>query len=1015
MNTINSKERFTQVRVINLFKELGYTFYGNWEERDNNRNVEEAYLRKFLTQQYNDPVLVEKAIQKTLQAAQTTVGSLYDRNKAFYELLRYGAKVKHIGEQTQTLNLIDWKNWQNNHFAIAEEVTLRGNNTRRPDIVLYINGIAIGVLELKRSSVDIAEGIRQNISNQDENFNTHFFTTVQLVLAGNNTQGLKYGTIKTTEKYFLSWKEDEQENEDYKLDKYLKKLCQKERLLDIIFNAVIFDAGIKKLPRPHQYFALKEAQNFIKRSESGIIWHTQGSGKSILMVLIAKWIKENVNNSRVVLLTDRIELEKQIAENFENMGETAARTGSGKELMNYLTQTTPRLISVLIFKFGNRGETDYKTFIKELKENPLPIQGNVFVFVDECHRTQSGKLHETMKTVLNKAVFLGFTGTPLLKADYDMTMQVFGRYIHTYKFNEAVADGVVKDLVYEGRDIDQELSSPERVDAWFEAKTKGLNDFQKAELKKRWGTMQNILSSRSRIQKIVNDIELDFATKPRLISEKGNAILVAPRIYEACKYYEVFQQSALKNKCAVITSYNPNTRDITTEDTGEYTETDKEYIYNTYQNLLKDIRPETGKTATETYEDKSKQAFVNQPATMKLLIVVSKLLTGFDAPSCSYIYIDKKMQDHTLFQAICRTNRLDTDDKDFGYIVDYKGLFDNVTDVISVYTSELSSEGATKEEVEIQIKDRLKMARERLENALESLEEICQAVESPKSEMDYIRYFCGNTEIPTDLKDNEFKRVALYKGIVAYIRAYANIKGEMEEADFTPREIAHYEDRMAFYLKLRETIRIASGETIDLKAYEADMRSLIDNYINAKDAKIIASFEDISILDLLQTDIGTAIDQLPEGIRTNPEAIAETVENAISSKIVEKQLSDPKYFEQMSALLQALIEERKKGILDYIEHLKKAKELIKKVKRGTEETTPSTIKTGGMKAIYHFLDNDEQLTIACEDAIQNAKREGFRENIIRQNEIKGAIFGVINNETKTEEIYRIVEHHKADY
>ncbi|WP_185148849.1 type I restriction endonuclease subunit R [Empedobacter brevis] len=1013
---INPIERLTQNRIIQLFKELGYTYYGNWEERERNSNVEEFYLTSFLKEQGYTESLIKKAVQETVQLAQTNSGNIYERNKNFYSLLRYGVKAKNnVGEHNETIHLIDWQNWENNHFGIAEEVTLKGNKTRRPDIVLYINGIALGVLELKRGTVDISESIRQNISNQKEKFNENFFATIQIILAGNNTQGLKYGTIETPEKYYLSWKENEQENEGYKLDKYLKKLCNKERLIDIIYNTVVYDAGRKKLPRPHQYFALKEAQNFIRQNEGGIIWHTQGSGKSILMIIIAKWILENVTNSRVVLLTDRTELDKQIADNFENMGEQVARTRSGKELMRFLTQSKPRLIASLIHKFGNKGETDYKTFIEEIKNNPLPIQGNVFVFVDECHRTQSGKLNETMKTILQKAVFIGFTGTPLLKKDKQTTMDVFGRYIHTYKFNEAVSDGVVKDLVYEGRDIDQNLSSQEKVDAWFEAKTKGLNDFQKSELKKRWGTMQNVLSSRSRMEKIVSDILFDFSVKPRLSSEKGNAILVASSIYEACKYYELFQNTPFKSKCAIITSYNPQTKDITTEDTGEFSETDKEYIYKVYEKVLQNVTAIAGKTQTETYEDYSKDLFIKQPARMKLLIVVSKLLTGFDAPSCSYIYIDKKMQDHTLFQAICRTNRLDTDDKDFGYIIDYMGLFGNVTDAIDVYTSELDTENFSKEEVEIQLKDRLMMARERIENALEELEAICEPVELPKADLDYIHYFCGNTEIASDLKSNEYKRVALYKAIVSYIRAFANIKSEMELAGYTQKEIIYFEERLDFYLKLRETIRIASGETLDLKAYEADMRHLIDNYIQASESKVISPFEDISLLDLMESDIFTAIDKLPEGIRSNPEAIAETVENAISSKIVEKHLLDPKYFEKMSQLLFELIEQRKKGALQYKEYLAKAAELIKKVKSGKSDDTPSTIKTIGMRAIYNYLDNNEDLTIACEIAIQYSKKEGFRENIQKQNEIKEAIYEVIKDEIKTEEIYQLVEDNKFDY
>ncbi|MBS1747578.1 MAG: HsdR family type I site-specific deoxyribonuclease, partial [Bacteroidetes bacterium] len=550
---INPIERITQNRIIQLFQnQLGYAYYGNWEKREHNSNVETEYLKKNLIQRGYSETLTNKCVQAIYDSATTNAGNLYDRNKNFYSLLRYGVKARpELGEQFDTIFPIDWKNWKNNEFAIAEEVTLnKGQHTRRPDLVLYVNGIALGVLELKRGTVDIAESVNQSISNQKEHFNEWFYSTVQFVLAGNNTQGLKYGTIETPAKYFLSWKEDEQENTDYKLDKYLKKLCTKERLLDIVYNAVVFDAGVKKLPRPHQYFGLKAAQEFVRKKEGGIIWHTQGSGKSLMMVMLGKWILENVANSRLVILTDRTELDDQIERVFNDVGETdIAKTRSGKELMHFLQASKPRLICSLIHKFGNKTETDFDTFLKELQENPVQTQGEIFVFIDECHRTQGGKLNQIMKAVLQHAVFIGFTGTPLLKEDKKTTMDVFGRYIHTYKFNEAVEDGVVKDLMYEGRSIEQNLTSQQKIDQWFDAKTSGLNDFQKSELKKKWGTMQNVLSSKSRMEKIVADILMDFTTKPRLKSQMGNAILVASSIYEACKYYNLFLQTELKNRC----------------------------------------------------------------------------------------------------------------------------------------------------------------------------------------------------------------------------------------------------------------------------------------------------------------------------------------------------------------------------------------------------------------------------------------------------------------------------------
>lgn len=1016
---INPIERLTQNRIIQLFqKELGYAYYGNWEKREHNSNVEQDILKQNLLSRGYSETLTEKAVKEIYDLATSNSGDLYERNKTMYSLLRYGVKARpDLGEQFDTIFPIDWQEIEKNEFGIAEEVTLsKGENNRRPDVILYINGIAMGVLELKRGTTDISESIRQSISNQDQMFNKWFYTTLQLIMAGNDTQGLRYGTIKTQSKYYLTWKEDEANNEEYKLDKYLKKLCQKDRLIDIIYNGVIFDAGVKKLPRPHQYFGLKEAQKFVRRKEGGIIWHTQGSGKSLMMVMLGKWILENVANSRIVILTDRTELDDQIERVFKDVGETdVAKTRSGKELMSFLTSSRPRLVCSLIHKFGNKSETDFDAFIKDLQENPVQTQGEIFVFIDECHRTQSGKLNQVMKTVLHNAVFIGFTGTPLLKEDRKTTMDVFGRYIHTYKFNEAVADGVVKDLMYEGRAIEQTLTSQTKVDQWFEAKTAGLNDFQKNELKKKWGTMQNVLSSKSRMEKIVADIIVDFSTKPRLKSQSGNAILVASSIFEACKYFTLFLNTEMKNRCAIITSYNPNASDVSLEDTGADNETDKQFIYKTYTDLLKDVSVKGNKSKTETYETDSKESFRKEPTRMKLLIVVSKLLTGFDAPPCSYIYIDKKMQDHTLFQAICRVNRLDTEDKDYGYIIDYMELFGKVTDAINVYTSELDSEGFTQEDVSIQLKDRLKIAKNRLFTALETVESICESVSFPKDQLAYMHYFCGNTEKPDDLKATEYRRMALYKAIVEYIRAYANVKADFITAEFTDAEIKRFTNKLNEYLSLREIIRVTSKETIVLKDYEADMRFLIDTYIRAEESEVISPFENTSLLDLLEIDMASGIASLPNDIKGNQEAVAEIIENNVRSKIVEEHLLDPKYFDKMSVLLQELIARRKQETIDYQQYLKEMATLIANVNKGKKSNVPESLNTKGKLALYHTLDENEPLALACEEAVQYAKQDGFRENLAKQKLVKKAIYGVVEDINKVEEVYKIIDAHKDEY
>jgi len=670
MSDIGKPERETQRRVISLFKdELGYRYLGDWTDRDGNSNIEEKLLSDYLQDKggYSD-TQVSKALFLLRSDANNTNRSLYENNRAVYGRLRYGVDVKTDASQpTDTVALINWKQPEENDFVIVEEVTLRGGHERRPDLVLYVNGIALGVIELKNSRVSIGSGIRQSLSNQQPEFNEWFYSTIQFIFAGNDSEGLRYGAIETPEKYFLTWKEDEQDNTRFKLDKYLLKMCNKQRIIELMHDFVLFDGGIKKLPRVHQYFGVKAAQEHVRQRKGGIIWHSQGTGKSIVMVLLAKWILENDPKARVAIITDRDALDKQIERVFTDSGETIARSNSSRDLMGQLAAPSPRLFCSLVHKFGlhdgkgKKSEKEFEQYIKELESKPSPTVGEVYVFVDECHRTQSNRLHKLMTTIMPNAVFIGFTGTPLLKKDKKTSQEVFGGYIHTYKFSEAVEDEIILDLIYEARDIDQHLGSQDKIDAWFEAKTKGLNDWQKDELRKKWGTLQHVLSSRSRMERVVADILFDFNVKPRLSSERGNALLVASSIYEACKYFELLQKTPFKGQCAVITSYNPQAKDVTLEEVGANTETDKQFIFNIYTELLKDVDAQPGTNKTETYEEWAKALFTKEPANMRLLVVVDKLLTGFDAPACTYLYIDKSMQDHGLFQAICRTNRLDGD------------------------------------------------------------------------------------------------------------------------------------------------------------------------------------------------------------------------------------------------------------------------------------------------------------------------------------------------------------------
>jgi type I restriction enzyme, R subunit len=1004
MSTVGQIERKTQNRVVKLFRDnLNYTYLGHWEDRPENRNVEESLLRAFLSHQGYDQALIAKALFELEKAAGDQSKSLYEVNKAVYGLLRYGVKVKpEAGENNVTVWLINWAEPLQNHFAIAEEVTVQGENTKRPDVVLYVNGIALGVLELKRSVVSVAEGIRQNLDNQKKMFIQSFFATVQFVMAGNDTEGLRYGAIETPETYYLAWKEAGQA--ENLLDRSLLQLCEKTRLLELIHDFVVFDSGIKKLARHNQYFGVRAAQERLRKREGGIIWHTQGSGKSLTMVWIAKWIREHIPDSRVLVITDRTELDEQIEKVFKGVSEDIKRTRNGQDLIDWLNATTPLLMCSLIHKFAGKEEGDIASYIAELK-NSLPpdfkAKGDIYVFVDECHRTQSGDLHKAMKQILPNALLIGFTGTPLLKAEKQKSIEVFGGYIHTYKYNEAVKDKVVLDLRYEARDIDQDITSQAKIDQWFEAKTKGLNDVARAQLKQKWGTLQKVLSSQSRLEQIVADILMDMETKDRLQSGRGNAMLVSGSIYQACKLYELFVKSGFE-KCAIVTSYKPTPADIKGEESGEGL-TERLRQYAIYNQML-------GGQDAETFEKDAKKKFVEAPGQMKLLIVVDKLLTGFDAPSATYLYIDKPMRDHGLFQAICRVNRLDGVDKDYGYVVDYKDLFNSLEQSVQDYTSG-ALDGYAKEDVAGLLSDRLAKGKERLEETREAIKALCEPVEPPKDTQAYLRYFCAKDTSDKDaLKDNEPKRIALYKLAVSLIRAYANLANEMDEAGYSPAEAAQVDQEVEYYEKVRTEVKMASGDYIDLKMYEPAMRHLIDTYIRAEDSQKVSAFDDLTLIQLIVARGPDALKSLPNGLAGNPAAMAETIENNLRRVIIDEQPINPKYYDKMSDLLDALIRERKAKALEYERYLEKIIALAQQVQNPASGFTyPQSLDTGAKRALYDNLGSNEQAALTLDTTIRQTKKDNWRGNRIKEKEVRYVIRRQLKDDALTEQIFELVK------
>ncbi|WP_033619432.1 type I restriction endonuclease subunit R [Helicobacter pylori] len=979
-------EKEVQKQVIETFKAMGYAYLGDLTKSDN-ENINKESLKAWLikNQKINDERWhkIEHKIHKALK------NDLYEANQKFYELLIYGVNTKiSQNENTQTTYLIDWKDVSKNEFSVAEEVSVKGPNMKRPDIVLYVNGIALGVLELKKSSVSVESGIRQNLDNQKKEFIRDFFKTIQLVMAGNESQGLKYGVIETKEKYYLSWKE---EGVLKNLFETIECFLKKERFLEFIHDFLIFDKGQKKCARFHQYFAIKKTQEFIKRKEGGIIWHTQGSGKSLTMVWLARWLRENIQQARILIVTDRRELDAQIQGVFLGIGEDLYRADSKKDLLSVLFENKEFLVGSLMHKFDDN----------DLKQ---PILKEWVVLVDECHRTQSGKLHKAMKSLLPNAIFIAFSGTPLLKQDRRTSQEVFGNYIHCYKFNEAVSDRVVLDLNYEARSVDQYVSSPEKLDEYFELKTQGLNETAKTELKKKWVNLQKVFSTKDRLARIVQDIVLDMAKLPRLRSEKGNAMLVAESVYNACRYFELFLETELKDKVAVITSYEPNIADL--KDCGS-DESEESYQYRIYRTMLQNFFNEKDEKKAlnkiKEFEEKVKERFINEPSRMKLLIVVDKLLTGFDAPSLTYLYMDKKMQDHGLFQAVCRVNRLDSEDKDFGCIIDYKDLFHSLEKAHSDYTNE-AFQNYEKEDIQGLISDKAQKIKKKLQEAREQLNTLCESVKEPKDEEDYIAYFCGD-----NLEKSAQKRRLFYQLVGAFLRMFVELNN-LEKPIYSKEETQQIKQEAEFYRHLQKVIGLSSGDSVDLKSYSEDMRRILDAYIKTTDSEVLFQIEDQGLCEVLAqmnvNDFNKALSQ----VFKNESSMAESIANNIKKRIIEKEASDPKYYEKLSSLLNDLILQFREKKLTYLEYLQQIHDLAKQVIHKENKNYPKKINTNALKTLYDNLDENEALALETDACIRGNKKDGWVGHSVKERSLKNALKKIIGDEVLLENIFNLAKH-----
>ncbi|MGG2941437.1 HsdR family type I site-specific deoxyribonuclease, partial [Heyndrickxia faecalis] len=690
-------ERFiSQVPAIEVLQKLGYQYLSKEETERMRGNLHhvllttvlEEKLKELNSYEYQSQIyqFSESNIRQAIRDLdEPLTNGLVKTNEVIYETIMNGRSYTEFlpdgSKKSFTIQYIDWNNIENNVFHVVEEFEVErmdGRGTVRPDIVLFVNGIPFAVIECKKASISMNQGISQMIRNQGKDYAPHLFKFIQIVMSTNKNE-TKYATCNTPKKFWSVWKEEKEEWLQNWLDKTVEgrlptiqdkniiSLFHHERLLELTQFFTLFDKDVKKVARYQQYFAIKEIIKTIEERDengnrqSGVIWHTQGSGKSLTMVMLAKYILSELRgfNPKVIVVTDRVELDKQIHKTFSHTRLKASRATSGSHLVDLINDNHSDIVTTLVHKFDTASS----------KQKPIESR-DIFVLVDESHRTQYGELHLKMKKVFPNACYLGFTGTPLMKKEKN-TLIKFGKLIHKYTIADGVRDKAIVPLLYEGKMVEQSVNQ-KAIDHRLEMITRNLNDKQKEEVKQRWSKYEKLASSEQRIYLIAEDINKHFVENYKTQGSQFKAMLATNSKIEAIRYLEAFEELSDLN-CAVV---------ISPPDQREGHEVVDQESKDKVQRFWKRMMDRYG--TPEKYEDAIKDEFVNGDE-LDLLIVVDKLLTGFDAPRATVLYVDKPMKEHTLLQAIARVNRL-YEGKDYGLIIDYRGLLDKLDEAMQMYS-----------------------------------------------------------------------------------------------------------------------------------------------------------------------------------------------------------------------------------------------------------------------------------------------------------------------------------------
>lgn len=979
MNLSFKEDHISQLPALMLLMKLGYTYLTPDEAlamrggKTSNVLLEEVLrnqLRRINSIRVNrnkEELFSEQNIENGVLAMRNIPmeGGYLNGNETVYNLLTLGKAFEQSidgDKKSYTMRFIDWERPERNVYHVTEEfaVTRTGMaDTYRPDIVLFVNGIPLVVIECKRPDIKGAldQAISQHLRNQKEDGIRSLYLYSALLMSIGNSYGA-YGTTATPAKFWNKWREmfvTEQDEAEYarqldhlvneplseeqkdhlfgnrfryvrtyfdeqmqepvlptEQDRYLFSLCRPERLLDLIHNFTIYDGGIKKLARYQQYFAVKEIVARVRsldhgKRRGGVVWHTQGSGKSLTMVLLAQAIAQmpEIPSARIVMVTDRTDLDSQITSTFKKCGREVMNATTGTHLVELLESKSDAVITTIINKF----ETAVKRMSRPLTDP------NIFILIDEAHRSQYKEMAIKMDKVLPNACKIAFTGTPLMKKEKN-TARTFGGIIRpVYTVRQAVEDGAVVPLLYEGRIVPQSVNEGP-IDEHFTKVCEELNEYETADLKKKYSRTDFVSQTDQRIYSIAWNISEHFRNNWQ--GTKFKAMLVVPRKSIAVLYKKYLDGLRIVSSEVLITA--PDTREGEESSYGETSE-----AVNAYWRKMME---EHG--TPKKYQDNLIARFKNQEHP-EIMIVVDKLLTGFDEPKVVVMYLDRKLNGHTLLQAVARVNRV-CDDKEFGYIIDYYGVLKELDDALELYSNydaeEQEAFRETLEPVDTEI--------EKLPQRYSDLWELFKTIPNKRDLEAYAQ----------SLREED-RRQEFYERLTAYASC---LKIALSTREFHVRtseeEVKRYKDDLNMFVKLRSAVQLRYSDTVDFRQYESQIQKLINFHVTSSAVKPVTE-----LVNIFDTE---AFEQEVAKLESNA-AKADTIASRTSKFITENMDSDPAFYKKFSQLLKETIAAYEQGRIDEIEYLQRVLKYKDDVLAHTDSELPDELQHNNAAKAYYGL------------------------------------------------------------